>query len=507
MKKLRVAATTAVFCLLAGCSDSPPPATAVKKTVAPPEPIKGRSALYQMYGAARSWAANAQVLELHSIHLPEVKSERGKAAAWQATFVSQQAGRSRPYTYSVIEAEGNLHKGVFAGLDEGWSGARGNQKPFLIAAVKTDSDEVLETALKKAADYEKKFPTRKFLPAGTNQPFPGSGGASYGALALAPAIFPSSSTHHRRLSADDAVAAVLEKLLTEQANPASEESTRCDRRSCVSSKMKTAPWRMRWCAARVIGRWRMPSCRRDERAGALLYRRGTSGRLGVLDASECPPTFGASPELVQGIIAGGEVALAHSTEASEDDATMGAHDLKQRAFTAGDVLVGIAASGRTPYVLGAIAEANRLGAVTAGISCTPGSELACAVKIAITPLTGPEVMTGSTRMKAGTATKMILNMLTTASFIRLGYVYGNLMVNVQPKNAKLLDRARRIVAHAGKGFAGTRGRAAGGRRQRRALAIVMAERNSTAPRAREAGLRQVVVFPCALGEKLGDKHG
>jgi hypothetical protein len=159
MKKLLVAATTALLCLLAGCSDSPPPAA--KKAAAPPEPIKGRSALYQMYNSARTWAQDVQVLELHSIHLAEVKSERGKAAAWQATFVSPQAGRSRTYTYSVIEAEGNLHKGVFAGPDEGWSGPRGTQKPFLIAAVKTDSDEVLETALKKAVEYEKKFPNKE----------------------------------------------------------------------------------------------------------------------------------------------------------------------------------------------------------------------------------------------------------------------------------------------------------------------------------------------------------
>ncbi len=171
MKKLLVAATTACLCLLAGCGDSAPPAAAVKKEVAPPEPVKGRSALYQMYGAARSWASDAQVLELHSIHLPEVKSERGKAAAWQATFVSQQAGKARTYTYSVIEAEGNLHKGVFAGQDEGWSGPRGTQKPFLIAAVKTDSDEVLETALKKAGEYEKKFPNKEisFLLEQTNR--------------------------------------------------------------------------------------------------------------------------------------------------------------------------------------------------------------------------------------------------------------------------------------------------------------------------------------------------
>ena len=171
MKKLLVAATTAILCLLAGCADSPPPAAAVKKAAAPPEPIKGRTALYQMYNAARSWAPDVQVLELHSIHMPEVKSERGKAAAWQATFISQQLGRARAYTYSVIEAEGNLHKGVFAGLDEGWSGPRGTQKPFLIAAVKTDSDEVLETALKKAVEYEKKFPNKEisFLLEQTNR--------------------------------------------------------------------------------------------------------------------------------------------------------------------------------------------------------------------------------------------------------------------------------------------------------------------------------------------------
>jgi N-acetylmuramic acid 6-phosphate etherase len=183
--------------------------------------------------------------------------------------------------------------------------------------------------------------------------------------------------------------------------------------------------------------------------GRLFYiGAGTSGRLGVLDASECPPTFSVPAELVQGIIAGGEAALSRATEASEDDPAAGRRDLLARGFRAGDVLVGIAASGRTPYVLGAIAEARRLGAATVGISCTPDSELARAAALAITPLTGPEVLAGSTRMKAGTAQKLVLNMLTTATFIRLGYVYGNLMVNVQPRNAKLADRARRIVAEA-----------------------------------------------------------
>jgi N-acetylmuramic acid 6-phosphate etherase len=184
-----------------------------------------------------------------------------------------------------------------------------------------------------------------------------------------------------------------------------------------------------------------------EHGGRLFYiGAGTSGRLGVLDASECPPTFGASPEMIQGIIAGGETALSHATETTEDDPSAGVRDLAARGFGSSDVLVGLAASGRTPYVLGAVAEAKRLGAVTVGISCTPDSELARVVQIPITPLVGPEVVAGSTRMKAGTAQKMVLNMLSTAAFIRLGYVYGNLMVNVQPKNAKLVDRARGIVA-------------------------------------------------------------
>jgi len=168
----------------------------------------------------------------------------------------------------------------------------------------------------------------------------------------------------------------------------------------------------------------------------------------VLDAAECPPTFNVPPDLVQGIIAGGESALARSTETTEDDPAIGIRDLRERGFSSRDVLCGIAASGRTPYVLGGIVEANRLRAVTIGISCTPDSELAGMVKIPITPLTGPEIIAGSTRLKAGTATKLVLNMLTTGAFIRRGYVRGNLMVNVQPKNAKLLDRSIRIISQA-----------------------------------------------------------
>ena len=157
MKLMLTAFAAVPLLFLCGCSESPQPAE--KKAVAPPEPVKGRSALYSMFNMARGWAPDVQVLQLHSIDLPDVKRERGKAAAWEATFVSQQSGRKRSYTYSVVEAEGNLHKGVFAGLEEGWSGARA-ATPFLIAALKTDSDEVYQTALAKAADYEKKKPDK-----------------------------------------------------------------------------------------------------------------------------------------------------------------------------------------------------------------------------------------------------------------------------------------------------------------------------------------------------------
>ena len=182
------------------------------------------------------------------------------------------------------------------------------------------------------------------------------------------------------------------------------------------------------------------------KGGRLFYiGAGTSGRLGVLDASECPPTFNVPPDWVQGVIAGGESALSKATEASEDDPALGTRDLLVRGFGSGDVLAGIAASGRTPYVVGAVQEANRMGAVTVGITCVPDSDLARIAQISIAPAVGPEVIAGSTRLKAGTATKLVLNMLTTGTFIKLGYVYGNLMVNVEPKNEKLRDRALRII--------------------------------------------------------------
>jgi len=188
---------------------------------------------------------------------------------------------------------------------------------------------------------------------------------------------------------------------------------------------------------------------RFERGGRLFYiGAGTSGRLGVLDASECPPTFSVPATLFQGIIAGGDSALRNSSEASEDSPEQGAADLVSRAFTAQDALIGIAASGRTPYVLGALAHARKLGALTISLTCVPDSEMAAIADIAIAPVTGPEVLTGSTRLKAGTATKLVLNMLSTGVMIRAGAVYGNLMVNVQTMNAKLVDRAQRIIVAA-----------------------------------------------------------
>ena len=181
--------------------------------------------------------------------------------------------------------------------------------------------------------------------------------------------------------------------------------------------------------------------------GRLLYLgAGTSGRLGVLDASECPPTFHTPPSLVEGIIAGGDHALRWAVEGAEDDPELGTTAVTERHVGPIDVVVGIAASGRTPYVLGALHAARAAGALTIGLSCVPGSPVEQAAELAISPDTGAEVLTGSTRLKAGTATKLVLNMLSTATLAKLGYVHGNLMVNVQPTNGKLRDRAIRIVA-------------------------------------------------------------
>jgi len=183
-----------------------------------------------------------------------------------------------------------------------------------------------------------------------------------------------------------------------------------------------------------------------KKGGRLFYvGAGTSGRLGVLDAAECPPTFGTNPEMIQGIIAGGEKALMRAQEGSEDRAEKGASDLMDRGFTQNDVACGIAASYRTPYVLSAIRKAREIGAKTIYVTCNPRSEMKLDVDVAICPVVGPEVVMGSTRMKAGTATKLVLNMLTTTSMIRLGKVYGNMMVDLQMNSRKLEERSKRTV--------------------------------------------------------------
>jgi N-acetylmuramic acid 6-phosphate etherase len=188
---------------------------------------------------------------------------------------------------------------------------------------------------------------------------------------------------------------------------------------------------------------------RMQRGGRLIYiGAGTSGRLGVLDASECPPTFGTSPELVVGLIAGGPAALTEAVEGAEDDREGGAREIKELNVNDNDSVIGVAASGRTPYAIGGLQEAKERGALTISITCNHPSPLGELAKISITLVVGPEVVSGSTRLKAGTAQKMVLNMISTAVMIRLGKTYSNLMVDVQPTNVKLRQRARRIVAEA-----------------------------------------------------------
>ncbi|MXP54809.1 N-acetylmuramic acid 6-phosphate etherase [Pantoea sp. Seng] len=185
------------------------------------------------------------------------------------------------------------------------------------------------------------------------------------------------------------------------------------------------------------------------KGGRLIYcGAGTSGRLGILDASECPPTFGTPRSQVVGLIAGGHTAILQAVENAEDNVEQGAQDLKDINFNANDVLVGIAASGRTPYVLGALAYAKQQGAFSAALTCNPNSPMSQAADVALTPVVGPEVVTGSSRMKAGTAQKLVLNMLTTGAMIRSGKVYGNLMVDVEATNQKLVQRQINIVKQA-----------------------------------------------------------
>ncbi len=185
------------------------------------------------------------------------------------------------------------------------------------------------------------------------------------------------------------------------------------------------------------------------RGGRLVYvGAGTSGRLAALDAAECPPTFGTAPDLVQAVIAGGPDALLRAVEGAEDNASRGAQEMDARQAGPSDVVVGVAASGETPFVLGAVRRARERGAVTIGVACSPGSSLEAACDLAIVPLPGAEVVAGSTRLKAGTAQKLVLNMLSTLTMVHLGKVYGNLMVDVQATNEKLRRRAVRIVSAA-----------------------------------------------------------
>jgi N-acetylmuramic acid 6-phosphate etherase len=253
--------------------------------------------------------------------------------------------------------------------------------------------------------------------------------------------------------------AALGSLLTESRNPATEhldELSTLDMLRLINDEDATVAAAVR-AELPNIARAVDAIADRFTHGGRLFYiGAGTSGRLGVLDASECPPTFSVPPNLVQGLIAGGDSALRLSSEHSEDSPELGARDLAATGFAAPgsdgnaspDTLVGIAASGRTPYVLGAIDYARKRNALTIGLSCVPNSALAQAAEIAITPATGPEVLTGSTRLKAGTATKLVLNMLSTGVMVRTGATFGNLMVNVRPTNAKLVDRAERIIAAA-----------------------------------------------------------
>ncbi len=245
--------------------------------------------------------------------------------------------------------------------------------------------------------------------------------------------------------------ASLARLLTEARNPASEHLDQLPTLRMLEiindedAKVAAAVRSQLPAIARAID----AIAERFQRGGRLFYMgAGTSGRLGVLDASECPPTFSVSADLFQGLIAGGDRALRLSSEHSEDSRETGAHDLASTGFGLEDTLVGIAASGRTPYVLGAMEYAHSVGALRIGLGCVPGSALERASDIAITPATGPEVLTGSTRLKAGTATKLVLNMLSTGVMVRRGATFGNLMVNVRPTNAKLIDRACRIIATA-----------------------------------------------------------
>jgi len=241
----------------------------------------------------------------------------------------------------------------------------------------------------------------------------------------------------------------LGRLTTEAVNPASARIDELDAAGIVAvmnaedAAVAAAVARESAAIARAIE----VIAERFRAGGRLVYiGAGTSGRLGVLDASECPPTFGTPPEMVVGLIAGGMQALTRAVEGAEDSPELAARDLAAIGLSAGDVLVGIATSGRTPYVLGGLRHARDVGAFAIGFACNDNSELERIAELMIVPKVGPEIVAGSTRLKAGTATKMVLNMLTTGAMIRIGKTYGNLMVDLRATNTKLVARTRRIVA-------------------------------------------------------------
>jgi N-acetylmuramic acid 6-phosphate etherase len=243
----------------------------------------------------------------------------------------------------------------------------------------------------------------------------------------------------------------LSNLPTEAINPLTTELSRLPTREALElindEDQKVAP-AVRLVVDEIARAVDAVAERMQSRGGRLFYiGAGTSGRLGIVDASECPPTFGTPPELVQGIMAGGPEAIYKSREKAEDIAEEGAAALQERGLTANDAVVGIAASGRTPFVIGALQYAGEIGALTIGLTTNPEAALKPFCEIFIAPFVGPEPITGSTRMKSGTAQKLVLNMLSTGVMLRTGRVDGNLMVNLQPSCDKLVDRARRLVMH------------------------------------------------------------
>lgn len=243
----------------------------------------------------------------------------------------------------------------------------------------------------------------------------------------------------------------LEKMITEGVNRASLEIDRASTlEMCriINDEDKTVPLAVERILPDIAAAIDIIH-QQVSAGGRLIYTgAGTSGRLGILDASECPPTYGVAPGLVIGLIAGGEHAIQHAVEGAEDSCELGVSDLQALNLTANDVVVGIAASGRTPYVIAGLEYARQTGCRTIGISCNPGSAVSTTAELAITPVVGPEVVTGSSRMKAGTAQKLVLNMLSTGLMIKSGKVFGNLMVDVVATNEKLNVRQVNIVKNA-----------------------------------------------------------